>query len=136
MIYRRYGTSYQSVDTDFDANALNDIGFRRNREHAVEVDELERSFSKIETVELTADAEGSVQTETKQLLLDRLLEKLNRLDAGLPEGGLLVVENESGHDYPKTRQATSNEVDEGQNRLHFDYSVHPPLRVSLYRPSS
>ena len=54
MIYRRYGTSYQSVDTDFDAKALNDIGFRRNRAHAVEVDELERSFAKIETVELSA----------------------------------------------------------------------------------
>ena len=135
MIYRRYGTSYQSVDTDFDAKALNDIGFRRNRSHSVEVDELERSFTKIETVELSTEAEGSVQTETKQLLLDRLLEKLEELDASLPEGGLLVVENESGHDYPKTRQATSNEVEHGENRLHFAYSMDPPLRVTLYRPT-
>lgn len=135
MIYRRYGTSYQSVDTDFDAKALNDIGFRRNREHAVEAEELERSYSKIDTVELMAEAEGSVQTETKQLLLDRLLEKLTELEAGLPEGGLLVVENESGHDYPKTRQATSNEVEEGENRLHFEYAMSPPLRVTLYRPT-
>ncbi len=134
MIYRRYGTSYQSVDIDFDAKALNDIGFRRNRQHAVEADELEGSFTRIETVELTADAEGSVQTETKQLLLDRLLEKLTKLEAGLPEGGLLVVENESGHDYPKTRQATSNEVEHGENRLHFEYTVDPPLRVALYAP--
>jgi len=134
MIFRLYGTAYQSVDIDFDAKALNDIGFRRNRQRAIPVDELATGFEPIDTVELVTEASGSVQTETKQLLLDRLQEKLEAVSARVPEGGVLVVENESGHDYPKTHQATKNQVAEGENRLHFEYTMDPPLRVTLYAP--
>jgi len=135
VIYRRYGTSYQSVDIDFDAKALNDIGFRRNRQHEIATDGFEDGYTPIETVELTAEAEGAVQYETKQVLLDRLRDQLLEREGTLPEGGILVVENESGHDYPKTRQATRNVVEEGENRLHFEYSMAPPLRITLYRPT-
>lgn len=134
MILRRYGTTYQSVDIDFDAKAINDVGFRRNRQHSFPAEELDSGYEALETVELTAEAEGHVQYEAKQLLLDRLGEKLEGLVGRLPAGGIVVVENESGHDYPKTRQATKNIVDEGENRLHFLYSMAPPLRVTLYAP--
>lgn len=134
MIYRRYGTSYQSVDLDFDAKALNEIGFRRNRQESFPVEELETRWAKLGTVELTAEAKGSVQTETEQLMLDRLKEQLDALLAELPEGNALVVENESGHDYPKVRQVMKSVVEGGENRLFFDYSMSPPLRVSTYRP--
>jgi hypothetical protein len=134
MIFRRYGTTYQSVDMDFDAKAINDIGFRRNRERSEPVDDFEGAHDAIETVELTAEAEGPVQYETKQVLLDRLKERLEAVAGRLPDGGALVVENESGHDYPKTRQATKNVVEEGENRLHFAYTMSPPLRVTLYGP--
>lgn len=134
MIFRLYGTAYQSVDIDFDAKALNDIGFRRNRQRAIPVEELARDFEPIDTVKLTTEASGSVQTETKQLLLDRLQEKLEALSPRVPEGGVTVVENESGHDYPKTHQATKNLVEEGENRLYFEYTMDPPLRATLYGP--
>lgn len=134
MIFRRYGTTYQSVDMDFAAKALNEIGFRRNRERSIPAEELEGRYALVETVELATEAEGAVQNETEQLLLDRLKEEVERQLERLSDGGVLVVENESGHDYPKTRQETRTLVEGGENRLHFDYSMYPPLRVALYRP--
>ena len=135
MIFRRYGKSYQSVEMDFDAKALNDVAFRRNRKQAIPVDEFEGSRETVETVELVADAEGQVQHETKQVLLDRLRERVEELHNRLDEGWVLVVENEQGHDYPKTRQRMKNVVEEGENRLYFEYSIDPPLRLSLRRPA-
>lgn len=135
MIYKRYGTSYQSVDPDFEAKALNEIGFRRNRENAIAVDGFDDGWSAVETVELLSEAQGPVQTETEQLLLDRLEEKLRNVLVRVPEGGLLLVENESGHDYPKPRQTMKNVIVEGENRLHFEYAIHPALRVTIYAPA-
>ena len=133
MILKRYGTSYQSVDINFDAKALNEVGFRRNQGRTIHVDGFVDEHSLMEMVELTADADGYVQNETEQLLLDRLRAKIEELVARLPEGGVLVVENESGHDYPKTRQQTKNVVEKGENRLYFEYSMKPALRVASYR---
>jgi hypothetical protein len=134
MIFRRYGTTYQSVDMNFAAEALNEIGFRRNREESFPAEELEDRYTAIETVQLTAEAEGAVQLETEQALLDDLGRKVADQLAHLPEGGILVAENESGHDYPKTHQETHNVVERGGTRLHFHYTMDPPLRVTRYRP--
>jgi hypothetical protein len=134
MLCRKYGTSYQSVDIDFDAKALNDIGFRRNRELSVPEAEFPDLYAKVDSVELQTEADGPVQYETKQVLLDRLRAKVEELLTRLPEGGVLVVENESGHDYPKTRQLTKNAIEDGENRLHFEYTMEPPLRLTLFRP--
>lgn len=133
-IFRRYGTSFQSVEMDFDAKALNDIGFRRNREVAIPVADFDAAYTALGTVELKTEAVGPVQYETKQVLLDRLQAKVEELIAKLPTGGIVVVENESGHDYPKTRQLTKNVIERGENKLHFDYSMEPSLRVTSYGP--
>jgi len=133
MIFRRYGSSYHSVDTNFDSLALNEVAFRRNREESVGVDEFDASFETVSTHELVAEAEGAVQDETEQVLLDRLEARLGEVQAGLGSGEVLVVENEQGHDWPKTRQRTSNVIVKGENRLHFHYSVAPPLRVTVRR---
>lgn len=135
MIFRRYGTTYQSVDMNFAAEALNEIGFRRNREESFPADELEARYGAVETVELTAEAEGAVQNDTEQALLDELARKVEEQLERLPEGGILVVENESGHDYPRTHQKTTNIVERGENKLRFTYTMDPPLRVTLYRPA-
>ena len=42
MILRRYGTSYQSVDLNFDSKALNEVGFRRNHERSIAVEDFGR----------------------------------------------------------------------------------------------
>lgn len=132
MIYRKYGTSYQTVDPAFDSKALNEVTFRRNREDAIPTDAFESEWTRLAVHELVADAEGDVQDETEQLLLDRLEERLRDVVAGLGDGQVAVVENEQGHDYPKTRQKISNVVEEGENRLRFAYTVSPPLRVAVY----
>ncbi len=133
MIFRRYGTTYQSVDMDFDARALNEIAFRRNREQSIPAEEFEASYEVVSTVELSETAEGSVQSETEQAMLDRLGARVRELLDALADREVLVVENEQGHDYPKPRQLTKNVVVVGENRLHFAYSMHPPLRVSVRR---
>ena len=50
----------------------------------------------------------------------------------MSDGEFLVIENEQGHDYPKTRQQTSNVIVEGENKLHFDYTIAPALRVAVH----
>ena len=136
MIFRRYGTAYQSVEMDFDAKALNEIAFRRDREHSMPADELDAKYEAVETVELATEASGSVQSETEQRMLDDLRARLEEMLARLGDGEVLVVENEQGHDYPKPRQQTKNVVVEGENRLHFEYTMEPPLRVSVRRPKA
>ncbi len=136
MIFRKYGTSYQSVETNFDSKALNEVSFRRDRVESFPADELEARYEHRSVHELVAEAEGAVQDETEQLLLERLEEQLRELEGGLESGEVLVVENEPGHDHPKTRQKISNVVEEGENRLRFQYTIAPPLRVSVHRPRS
>ena len=133
MIFRRYGTSYHSVDLNFDSLALNEIGFRRSHHESIPAEELESSFETVSSHELVAAAEGDVQDATEQVLLDRLESKVKALADGLGEGEILVVENGSGHDWPKTRQKTSNVIVEGENRLHFEYTMAPALRVTVRR---
>ena len=133
MIFKRYGTAYQSVDPNFDSRALNEIGFRRDRERAVPVEEFETRFEHVDTHELSSEAEGPVQDHTEQLMIDRLETKLLELETTIGPHDVMVVENTDGHDYPKTRQKTRTVVEEGENRLHFQYSVSPPLRIGVYR---
>ena len=52
MILRRYGTSYQSVDLNFDSKALNEVGFRRNRVRSIATEEFESSYVLVETHQL------------------------------------------------------------------------------------
>ncbi|KPJ84564.1 MAG: hypothetical protein AMS19_00050 [Gemmatimonas sp. SG8_23] len=134
-VFRRYGSTYQSVTFEFEGKALNEVGFRRDNERSIPVDELDDRFELLETVHLSSEAEGDVQSETEQLLLDRLLEKGRAAAERLPEDGIAIVENErGGRDQPKPRQKISNVVVEGENRMRFHYVIEPPLRISLYRP--
>lgn len=134
MILKRYGTSYQSVEPNFESKALNEVGFRRDRKATVPVDDLDSGYDLAASHDLVSEAQGDVQDHTEQLLLDRLLEQVKALQAGLGPGELLVVLNGDGGDWPRTRQAMTNVVVAGENRLHFSYSVAPPLRLGVYRP--
>lgn len=136
MIFKRYGTSFQSVDPNFESKALNEIGFRRDRERVIPVEEFDAAYEHVATHELVAHAEGPVQDHTEQLLLDRLEGRMLELEAELDEHHVLVVENGDGPDYPKTRQEIKNVVVEGENKLHFIYTVAPPLRMGVYRSKS
>ena len=133
MIFRRYGTAYQSVDVNFDSKALNEVGFRRNREESIPADGFDSSYETLAQHELTAEADGDVQDATEAMLLEKLEGRIEALHGALGDDEILVVENEQGHDWPKTKQKTSNVIVEGVNRLHFQYTVSPPLRITVRR---
>ncbi len=133
MILKRYGNSFESVDPVFESAALNEIGFRRDAETSIAAAAFVEEHHRVASHELVAEADGPVQDHAEQLLLARLEEKLLTLEANIDADEVLVVENEAGRDYPKTRQRTKNVVVEGENKLHFYLHVDPPLRIGVSR---
>jgi len=134
MILKRYGTQLHSVAPNFDPHAMNEIGFQRTDEHTLTMEEFDARYQQDKLHELTASAHGHVQSEAEAAVLTQLLDSLEKLRADLGSGHLLVIESESGRDYPKLRETVKNEVHEGTNRLHFYRTIDPPLRVAVYRP--
>ena len=134
MILKRYGEQLHSVAPNFDPHAMNEIGFQRTDEHSLSAEEFDARYEQDRLHELTASAEGHVQSEAEAAVLSQLRDSLEKLRAGLSNGQLLVIESESGRDYPKMRETVKNQVYEGANRLHFQRTVDPPLRVAVYRP--
>jgi hypothetical protein len=133
MLLRRYGSTVQSVEPDFRPHALNEINFRRDREHSFSAEEFEAGWSAEDEFELDAKAEGDVHNEVEREILDQLLGRLrDRLD-DLGDDEALLLENESGVDWPRTRQETRTVVESGENRLHFTVRLDPPLRLGRYR---
>jgi hypothetical protein len=133
MILRRYGSSLQSVDLNFDSKALTEIGFRKNGAHAEPADDFATAWERVRGHELAATSEGSVQDEVERDLLKDLEGQIRKLEGELGADDVLVVESEQGTDYPKTRTQTRTVVVGGGNRLRFTTTVHPPLRVGIYR---
>ena len=133
MILKKYGASFKSVELNFDSKALNEIGFLRNRQRSISADVFHSRYELVETRRIVAEAKGDEQDQTEQQLLDRLEAAVDAFRSKLGEGEVLVIENQQGLDYPKTKQRTSNVVLEGENRLHFFYTVTPPLRIARYR---
>jgi hypothetical protein len=134
MIVRRYGARVHRVTPRFDARALTEIGFTKEAE-TWPAKEFDARYACGETRELTAHAEGDVKHAVEDALLTSLREQLEALAAGLADGEVLRVENRPGVDQPKTRDSTSGEVVAGERRLHFTYTVDPPLRVTICRPA-
>jgi hypothetical protein len=136
MIFKRYGASYHSVDPNFESTALNEISFRRDNERTISAEELAADYQRHMTHELVAEADGLVQDHTEQLLLDRLESKLFEMEESLDPDCVLVVDNENGPDWPKTRQNIRNIVIAGENHRYFEYSVRPALRITVYSRGS
>ncbi len=133
MLLRRYGTTIQSVELNFDPVALTEFGFRRDRAFSLPWEEFEAGYEKLRESSLNAEAQGSVQTETEQLVLDRVEASLRELEGTLEEGEVLVVESEAGVDFPKLRERKQGIIVDGENRIHFHWWVDPPLRIGIYR---
>jgi hypothetical protein len=133
MLLRRYGTSLHSVLPHFDARALTEISFRKDGAFSLSLDELDRDYEKIGEEKLGGETEGSVQSEAEAALLERLGAGLSRLLAALSEEQVAVIENRQGVDYPKVRDHKRGTIEDGENRLYFEWRVDPPLRIGLYR---
>lgn len=133
MILKQYGTSYHSVETNFNARALTEIAFRRDRAFSIPTEEFSSTYEKVDEKALTAAAEGNVQDEAEEALLVELEAKLQDALSGLGEGEALVVEVRDDEGHPKTQDKKTNVVVEGENRLYFQWWVEPPLRMGVYR---
>jgi hypothetical protein len=132
MILRRYGTSVESVELNFDAKALNEIGFRRDRRTSIEAETFDAEWQRLEEREFAARSEGAVQSEVEQALLEEMESGIREWLASLDDGEALYIESDAA-DSPKTRHESKKIVEGGQNRLHFSAWVEPPLRVSRVR---
>ena len=134
MILRRYGNKLESVEADFDARAMTEIGFRRDRVFSIPTDQFEEDYERVDGADLTATAEGAVQDEVEQAVLEQLSASLADFRSRARDGDVIVVENQQGVDYPKTREERANVIVGGTNQLRFTWHVDPPLKVALYRP--
>jgi hypothetical protein len=132
VIVRQYGTKVHSVVPNFDANAMTEIGFRRDGDWSLDTEEFLAAYEKLEAHDLTAAAEGEVQSETEAALLHSLQEQLLAV-AEAAGDGVAFIESQQGTDYPKTRHSQTTQVVEGANRFYFRFRVEPPLRVAIYR---
>ncbi len=133
MILRRFGSRMHKVTPNFDARAMTEISFMRGGALDDGAEEWLGAHERVEEHQLTATADGDVQNEAEEALLRQLETQLSELAGQLGEGEALVVENEAGNNYPKTRLRQRTLVVDGVNRLHFDAEVDPPLIVGRYR---
>ncbi len=133
MILRRYGTTIQSVETNFDSKAFTEIGFRRDRIYSVPADDFLERHERMSEHHLEAESEGDVQDEVESAMLRKLLDQLEKIDGALAEDEFILIESEQGQDYPKTRTQQKNVIQEGENRLYFFSSVSPPLKVAVFK---
>ena len=132
MIFKKYGNSFHSVRPNFDSRAMTEIGFQKSGEESVPVAEFEERYERAEGRELVAEAEGDVQDQVEKEMLARLQEQLVELE-GASADAVLVIENEQGKDYPKTREKQTMKAVGHDNKLYFQRSIDPPLRVGIYR---
>ena len=132
MIFKKYGNSFHSVTPNFDSRAMTEVGFQKSGQESLPVAEFEEKYERAEVRELVAEAEGDVQDRVEKEMLSKLQEQLVALE-GTAADAVLVIENEAGKDYPKTREKQTMKVVGHDNKLFFQRSIDPPLRVGIYR---
>lgn len=133
MIVRRYGRNVQSVTPNFDAHAMTEVGFVRG-DWSMSADEFEQKYERKGGREMTATEQGAVQNAAEDAVLVSLREQLLAFEASLGEGELLMVEDEPGVHYPKTKGRQLTAAAEGPHtRISFEYTIDPPLHVGVYR---
>ena len=136
MIFKRYGDTLHSVRPNFDANAMTEIGFRKDKEASLTTEELAAGYQLNEERELTASSEGRVKSLAEHEALYHLEKQVLDLEEQIGAHAVLLVENATGPNAPKTCSHQRALVEEGENRLHFTFTVEPPLRVGIYRRRS
>ncbi|HEU5209247.1 MAG TPA: hypothetical protein VFU06_07545 [Longimicrobiales bacterium] len=136
MILRRFGSRLHEVKPNFDARAMTEISFLRGSALEDSADEWLEAHERVGEHRLAATAAGDVQNEAEESLLAQLESQLQELAGSLQPNEALLVENEPGNNYPKTRLRQKTVVVDGANRLHFDAEVDPPLIIGHYRRRS
>lgn len=130
-IVRRYGKRVETVEPDFRAEAMTEVGFRRTGEAKWALDEFLDQYAMVRQVDLTAEATDEVQERAEKGMLQSLADKLQGILDALKPDEVLSVESEVGRDYPRTRYDRSSKG--GQE---FTYSLDRPLRLGIFRKRS
>jgi hypothetical protein len=133
MILRKYGTTVHSVVPHFDSRALNEIAFQKDERVSMPWPEFSEKYESVSRHELTGRAEGDVQNEVEEKVLNELRHQLEGLEVRLQTGQVLFIESEAGKDYPKMREKQQTIVVGMENRLRFERTVDPPLRVAVFQ---
>ena len=136
MLLRRYGTKIQSVEPNFDANALTEVGYTRTSDFSSSTEDFEATYERVEGHEITGVTEGDVKSEVEAELLGQLLERVEALRAGLAEDQVLLVENQPGTDQARMQDKTTGVIVSGENRFRFEYTCDPPIKLGVYRRRS
>lgn len=133
MIAKRYGKQVHSVEPDFSAVAMNEISFRRDQGWSLDMETFEREYERGAEHNLVASGDGDIQTDVETGILNTLLADIHALEAATAADDVLLIENEPARDYPKLHSTQRTIVVGFENRLHFTYTVDPPLRIGIYR---
>jgi hypothetical protein len=112
---------------------MTEVGFQKSGEQSVPTAEFDQQYELAATRELTASAEGDVQDRVEKELLESLRTQLVELERSAGDKSVLVIASEAGKDYPKSREKQTMKVVGHDNKLHFQRSIEPPLRVAVYR---
>ncbi|HUH11633.1 MAG TPA: hypothetical protein VMK65_00930 [Longimicrobiales bacterium] len=136
MLLRRYGKKIQSVEPNFDANALTEVGYARTGDYAASTEEFEAAYERMAGHEVTGTTEGGVKSEVEAELLGQLLARVEELRSQLGADEALVVENQQGTDQARLQDKTTGVVVSGENRFRFEYTCDPPIKLGVYRRRS
>jgi hypothetical protein len=131
MILRRYGRNVLSVTPNFDSRAMTEIGFMRDGKLSLPFEEFEAGYERTGGEQLTATETGDVQGDVEDAVLHAVRDRLLALDREAGDGSVLFIENDI--DQAKTRGSQTTMVVGGENRLRFQYTIDPPLRVGIYQ---
>jgi hypothetical protein len=112
---------------------MTEIGFVREGGLTMTAEEFAEMYERTEGKELRAEAAGDVQAVVEEQLLADLRRQLTEMESSLPAGSVILIENEAGVDHPKTRGRQTTIVVGNENRLAFEFTIDPPLRVGVYR---
>jgi hypothetical protein len=133
MIVRRYGSMVHSVVPAFDSRAMTEIGFQRTADLSLTSEQFLELYERVGERALTANSEGDVKDEAERAVLEALRLQIEALEKEVGPDALLLVESQPGRDYPKTRDKTQTVLGPIENRLHFTWTIDPPLRLGIFR---
>jgi hypothetical protein len=133
MLVRRYGSTIQTVEPNFDAKAMTEIGFRRIDGFHMPVDDFEKEYQRIGEYLISGKSDAATQKDAEESLLAELLQQIGVLQRGLADGDVLLFENEPGKDFPRLHEQQKGVLVDGQNKIHFFWHVDPPIRLGHRR---
>jgi len=130
MIFRQYGSKYHSVTPNFDPRALTEVGFRRDGQTSLSLEEMAEGYEEVRGSELSAQATAPNLHDAEQSVVRDMEAQVLEMVAGLAPEEILVIGNRPGVDHPKSHHERTNSTEGGRG---YRAWVDPPLRITVFR---